>query len=250
MKSTTQVIWQDFLNMPDYLPAKPPKRIDAECWLCGGDTGGQGWTIKGAIGGAFTDHNEAKAPHSQTVCTSCAALTSKDAWVFACEKHGHDPYFPVKDGKKPFLANWMFSSHVFSLSSWLRPDRAGIREVLLSPPTPPFSITIAIVGKKHVIFRGAINHSRDRFFVQADERRILVDRSLFRELLTVVERGYALGFSKSSMETGDYNQAAVMKAGLSVWRELEAELEGWRRRHRGMLMLAAFCCVKDVSENS
>lgn len=58
-----------------------------------------------------------------------------------------------------------------------------------------------------------------------------------------------LGFSKASMETGDYNQAAVMKAGLSVWRELEAELAGWRRQHRGMLMLAAFCCVKDSLDN-
>ncbi len=154
-------------------------------------------------------------------------------------------HFPVKPGKSPRALNWLYTSHVFnSHGVYLQPDRPGWRAVLLEPPEPPFGAILAVNGKKHVIFRGCINHSRDRFFVQADERRILVDRELFRELLTVVERGYALGFSKSSMETGDYNQAAVMKAGLSVWRELEAELSEWRREHRGMLMLAAFCCRK------
>jgi len=231
--------------MPTYQPPKQPKHIDERCWLCGGDTQGQGWDMKKAMGNAFTDHNIAKASHSRTVCCSCAALTSKQAWVMACEKHGHDPYFPVKEGKKPFLANWMFSSHVFTAKDWLRPDRSGIRELLLNPPEPPFVMTIAEVGKKHVIFRAPVNHSTRVFTVQLDENSIVIDATLFKPLLADFEAAYTLGLSKQSLLTGQYNTAQCMKAGVNVWRDIETVIARYRRQYPGMLRIAGFCGKKN-----
>ena len=53
--------------MPERLPPAPKGKkdrlADAECWLCGGETGGTGWPFKEVIGTAFTDFNAAKAPH-------------------------------------------------------------------------------------------------------------------------------------------------------------------------------------------
>ena len=246
MKSNTQTIWYDLLHMPDYLPTKPPKTIHRQCFLCGGSTNEQAWAFKEAIGGAFTDLAIAKCIESQTVCCACAALTSKDAWVLACEQFKHNPYFPVKDDKKPFLSNWMFASHCFSDNTWLILDRTQARNVLLNPPEPPFVITLAVVGKKHVIFRAHVNYAREQFSVQADDQRINVNRSLFTELLSLVEQGYAMGFSKSSMLTGDYNQAACLKAGLNQWNAFENQLKPWRKRHEGMLFLATFCCIHEL----
>ena len=142
----------------------------------------------------------------------------KEAWVEACAVHGHSPYFPVKDDKKPFLANWMFSSHVFSADGWRRPDRKGSRDVLLNPPQPPFVITLAAVGKKHVIFRARLNQDASVFSVQLDDEEVVVKRRAFAELLELFERAYAMGFSKDSLLTGTYNQAAVLKVGVGRWR--------------------------------
>lgn len=253
MMTTTQWVWGECLGMPANLPpeAKGKKAQygpDEECWLCGGDTGGVGWHFKEVIGTAFTDFNVARAPHSKTVCGSCAALMKKEAWVEACAVHGHSPYFPVKDDKKPFLANWMFSSHVFSADGWRRPDRKGSRDVLLNPPQPPFVITLAAVGKKHVIFRARLNQDASVFSVQLDDEEVVVKRRAFAELLELFERAYAMGFSKDSLLTGTYNQAAVLKVGVGRWREIEARMSGWRKTAPGMMKLAHFCGQKPSEE--
>lgn len=246
--SNTQIVYKELLAMPPFEPPEPKGKKskygqDAKCWLCAGDTEGIGWHIKDVITSSFTDTNAAKCLQSQTVCYSCAALMKKEAWVEACEKHGHSPYFPVKDGKKPFLSNWMFSSHVFSKDGWQRPDRKELADILLNPPTPPFLITISDVGKKHVIFRAKVNQSKDSFFVNIDEETILIEREKFKEILMLVEQAYEL-FSKDSILTGEYNQAAIMKAGLRVWREIEDKLKVIRLNSFDMLKVTCFVARK------
>ncbi len=246
--STTQAIYKGMLQMPEFEPPEPKGKKskygqDAICWLCAGDTENLGWHLKDVIGSAFTDTNIAKAVQSQTMCYSCAALMKKEAWELACEKHGHSPYFPVKDDKKPFVANWMFSSHVFSGDDWLRPERKQIAEVLLNPPKPPFVITLAEVGKKHVIFRAKLNHSQDSYFIQLDDATILIKRTEFTTLLALVEAAYE-HFSKDSILTGDYNQAAILKAGLGIWREYEAQFKEYRLKEYDMLRVACFVARK------
>lgn len=246
MKSNTQIIWQDFLQMLPFLPSKPAE--GRECWLCGGSME-HGWTIKSAMGPSFADHNIAARPDSESVCDACAALTSKEAWVLACEKFGHSPYFPPKDGKPPFLMNWMFSSHVFFNNGWLSPSRAEMREILLNPPEPPFVITLAEVGKKHVIFRAPVNHDRDRFAVQFDEHTITVDRCLLAETLSEFEAAYELGLSKDSLVTGNYNQAACMKIGVQKWREIDAAMAQYRRHQPGLLKITSIVAKKTGQSN-
>lgn len=247
--TTTQWVWGECLGMPANLPPEPKGKMsrfadDPVCWLCGGLTGGHGWHFKDVIGSAFTDFNAAKATHSKAICGSCAALMKKECWERACKAHGHSPHFPAKDGKKPFMANWMFSSHVFSTQGWQRPDRSAARSVLLDPPTPPFVITLAAVGKKHVIFRARLNHDRQRFTVQMDEEEVVVVRSRFAELLREFEAAYEMGFSKDSLLTGNYNQAVVLKVGVGRWREIEESMSVWRRREPGLMQLAHFCGQK------
>ncbi len=247
--SVTQLIYKHLLQMPVFTPPEPKGKksqhgVDDECWLCGGETEDIGWHLKDGITTSFTDGNIAKVPTSQTMCYSCVALMKKEAWVAACEKHGHSPYFPTKDGKAPALSSWMFSSHVFSANGWLRPERKELAEVLLNPPKPPFVITIAEVGKKHVIFRAKANQSQDAFFVNIDDESIFINRAKFMEILALVEAAYQY-FSKDSILTGDYNQAAIMKAGLSTWREFENKLKEMRNQNFSMLRVACFVARKE-----
>jgi len=244
---TTKWIWRDALGMGDYSPPAPKDYV--ACWLCGGPAPG-GWEKNKVIGAAFTDGNLARAPHSRGVCQECAALMAKDGWVLACERHGHNPYFPVKDEKKPFLANWMFSSHCVSAAEWLRPARADARNLLLSPPEPPFVMTLAAVGKKHVLFRAPVNHSRKSFIVQLDDDSVLIRSSVFSDLMRDFEDGYSRGFSKDSLLSGDYHPAAMMSAGLSAWHEIEQRMSAWRQREPSMLRVAHFCAQKHEVERA
>lgn len=241
------MIWKDFLSMPEFI-SDSPETSDKQCWLCGGEIEISGWKVKEAIGNSFTDHNIAAAPHSASVCGSCAALTSKAAWVFACEKHDHDPYFPTKDNKKPFLANWMFSSHVFSNEGWLRPSRVDVRDILLNPPEPPFVITIAETGKKHVIFRAKVNYDKSEFVVNLDENQITVNHKMFVSMLNIVEDAYSRGISKESMLTGNYNLAACMSVGVNEWMKIDEQIKRYRNLDFKILKLAIFVSIRKEVE--
>lgn len=235
--TATQWIWRDSLSMPPFLPERAA--LAGLCWLCGGATEA-GWPLKAALSGAFTDHNLAAVPHSPCVCDCCVALMRKEAWVSACERHGHSPYFPIVEGKAPFLSNWMFSSHCFSGDGWRRPSRAEVRDILLHPPRPPFVISLALVGKKHVLFRAPLNHARERFGVQADENTLTIDHARFTDVLTRVEYGLALGLSRDGMQSGRYHPAAMLAAGAARWRDLEQRLATDRRQSAAELLLACY----------
>jgi hypothetical protein len=247
MISNTQFVWRNVLAMPDVIKPSKKKPNGNDCWLCGGDAGENALALKDAISSGFTDSNLSKAPHSDAVCQSCAALMSRDAWVLACEKHGHSPHFPEVEGKTQKLASWMFSSHLFSEErGWIRPSRNGVRDVLLAPPeNGKWVLTLAATGKKHVIFRAPINNGGDDFFVQFDEHTLLVHRRALMEIIDVFEDAYSLGLSKDSLLTGRYNQAACVKIGVQKWRYFEEKLSGYRKRFLNEMRLAHFCGQKN-----
>jgi len=243
-KSTTQFVWRSCLDMPDFTGSKA-NDATGECWLCGGDIGTAPWALKKAFTSTFTELPKSKSVGSPYVCCSCVALTKKEAFKMACEKHGHSPYFPVKDDKKPFLANWMNNCHVFSKESWLRPSRHELREIILRTPKPPFVIIATEVGKKHIIFRADINYSKDNFIVQFDESKVVVNRAIFKILLSDFEAAYALGLSKTSMVTGEYNTSQCLKIGIERWRNIEKTMSKYRTQSHDLLRLVSFCAKKD-----
>lgn len=254
MKTVTQFIWDDCLGMEPFEPPEPKGKKtkygqDENCWLCGGRTNGIGWHLKDIVGSAFTNGNEAKRVDSETICQQCSALMKKEAWEPVCVKFGHSPYFPVKDGKKPFMSNWMFSSHVFAKNIWFQPARSEVRDHILNPPESPFVMSFAAVGKKHVLYASCVNHSRDVFFVNLDEKKILVDREKYIEVLERFEQAYT-DFSKESILTGNYNQAAVMKYGIRNWRELEDYFSGIRNSDPDLLAIVSYSAQKKDEEGA
>lgn len=250
MVSVTQWFWHECLGMDDWLPPEPKSKKksrfgpDADCWLCGGPTHSVGWHLKDGIPPTFTDFNQAKAPWSLSACGACVAMSSSAAYAKYAEVKGLPTTFPVKEGKKPRALNWLYFSHVITPDVYYQPDRPQWRELLLNPPEPPFIMSMAVNGKKHVIFRACINNSREEFFVQADEERIFVERSVFSEALQQFEDGYKVGFSKDSLLSGRYNQAAILSVGLDKWREVERNMSVWRAQYPGLLQLCHFCGQK------
>lgn len=188
---------------------------------------------------------------SETVCQSCVATSTSEGWrqyVAAHPDRDLWSWFPDKGtGKKPRSFNWLYASHLFRPGYHETPSRARWRDILADPPEPPFLLILAINGKKQLIFRGRVSHSREAFWVQADETRVLVRPDRFRECLTAFESLYQAGFSRDSIVSGEYHSGQLMKVGLAAWKELEESIRPWRAAEPGLMLLCHHCAQKPAT---
>lgn len=259
MKTATQFAWT-CCDAGDYPPPEPTRKNvhrygqDDACWLCGGPTNGVGWPRKQALAVTFCDHNKAARMDSETVCQACAATSKSAAWQQYCAAYperGLWSHFPDKDnGKAPRDCNWLYFSHLFSPGWHETPSRARWREILLNPPEPPFLMIMAINGQKQLVFRGRVSQSRDAFWVQADDTRVLVRPERFRECLGAFESLYHAGFSKDSIVSGEYHSGQLAKTGLSAWKPLEDAIRPWRQSDPGLLLLCHHCAQRPPEQKA
>lgn len=253
METATQFAWR-CANAGEYPPPEPKKKgasrygKDDACWLCGGPTDGVGWPKKLALAPTFCDHNSAMRLDSGTVCQSCVATSSTDGWIQYATKYpdrGLWTHFPDKgNGKSPRGFNWLYASHVFGNGYHETPSRPRWREILANPPPPPFLAIMAINGKKQILFRGRVSQSRESFWVQADELRVLVSPAKFIECVNAFEALYNAGFSKDSIVSGEYHSGQIAKTGLRRWKELEDNISRWRTYEPGLMILCHHCAQR------
>lgn len=189
---------------------------DSTCWLCGGDTGGLGIAVKKGIKDTFTDHDLARDMRSNSLCQGCAFCL----------------------GQRP-LRNYS----VMVTDKLSHPGRAKLRDILLSPPEPPFLLAIAVSGQKHLTFKAHIAYNRDNFPVLLEEMMIFVSPEELRTVLKPVEMLYT-EFSKAEIESGQYNHARIKKIGTTRWEVLENKISP----HRGsrLFKLAIFIARREV----
>ncbi len=176
---------------------------DATCWLCGGETGGQGMPTKKGIKPTFTDHPYARGQGSESLCAGCAFCLSMRE-----------------------LRNY---SILASPAGLQHPSRAVWREILLSPPEPPFVMCLAVSGQKHLFMKAPVNLDRRRFTVMLEEQAVHVIPEKLGACVEAIEALY-IYFSKDEIATGRYSQNRIKECGLRRWEELEGEIAYWRGR--------------------
>jgi hypothetical protein len=119
--------------------------------------------------------------------------------------------------------------------------RVEIREFLLNPPEPPFTIAIAESGQKHIIPWALKAQDKSFFPVLFELDTVYIDHR-FREYLQVYEQLLSLGFSKSEIDSGDYRSDRLMKVFDQYW-ELEEQIAAIR----GTRLMALLNYVSVVS---
>ena len=114
------------------------------------------------------------------------------------------------------------------------PTRQNIRQWLLNPLEPPFTIAIAESGQKHVLPWAIAAQSKDYFPVQLELDCIYVNRPEFANLLACYEQLMGMEFSKSEIDSGDYRSDRLAKV---VGDERFWELDESIKKYRGGLQL-------------
>lgn len=188
---------------------------DTACWLCGGRTGGQGELISKAIKATFNDSDRARALQSKSVCPGCS---------FCLNQRPLRNYSTVVDNK-----------------GIEHPDRPRMREILISPPDPPFVIIIAVSGQKHLHFKAEIAYCRDNYPVQMEETHLQVNVSELKKILNVIEMLYTV-FTKEEIRTGQFSLNRIKQFGLARFQDFAGLIEKYRGTR--LFSLAIFVAQK------
>lgn len=175
---------------------------DEHCWLCGGETHGQGRPISKAIKKTFMDHDRALRRDSNSICRGCAF----------CLAIRHLRNYSI-------LVTTEYIKH---------PGRDEWREILFSPPEPPFLAVLSISGQKHLHFKGEIAQDTDYYPILLEETPVVIDRARLKEIVEIFEILYSNGFSKMEIETGEYKQHRILDFGIARWEKIEEKVSQYR----------------------
>lgn len=209
MTITASTFAHQVLGSPAWPPPSPAPESEG-CWFCAAPCGERAWPLESVLTPTMTNHNIAAIQRSQAVCEACAWVMASQAWK---DYVAANPDKGLKAGKTMGFRSY---SHAF----W-QPDhhecpvRARWRELLVSPPEPPFLFVITTSGQKHQIFRSQVAHDRDRYPVQFDDVTVWLDREWFASTVTTVEEAMSIGLGRVEISTLQWRPVLPKAASLS-----------------------------------
>lgn len=240
-RTAARLCWE-LLGSPAHEPPEPARGkprygTSPTCWLCGGDSGARPWP-RALVPVTFTNPTLSPCPTADAVCQPCAYFSFGDGWRTYVAEH------PDRGLKATGAMGWRSYSHAFSAAfpgGHRTPKRREWRALLLDPPAPPFVYVIAESGQKHILWRARVARSRDRYPVQVEEDRLIVDRGALGACIAQVERLLALGFTRDEIACGRYAPHRTLAAGSATWWPEEERMAWWRghRPHDVRLALVA-----------
>lgn len=214
------------------------------CYLCGKPA-----TKSLKLKDSFTAHSVARVPTSDKMCDRCDWSINLRCFYFNPNKQKWGKLFSRNWSwlfqRDKLIAPKIEETHTegkdtLEIVSEL-PTRAQLREWLLNPPEPPFTLAIAESGQKHILFLAQEAHNRDIFPVQFELDTLHLDRKKFTALVQNYEALMALDFSKSEIDSGDYRSDRLLKS-FEQWESLEKQIAFFRGSR--LFQLVSFVAVK------
>lgn len=217
-----------------------------KCYLCGNPA-----TKPLQLKDTFTSHNVCRVPTSNKMCDRCA-------WCIPLRCF----YYNEAKGKwsKLFSRNWSWFILGDKLVSPIiegehtegkdtlpvvknLATRIEIKEWLLNPPTPPFTIAIAESGQKHILHWAKVAQSQEVFPVQFELDTVFVTTDEFQPILAAYESLMKMDFSKIEIESGEYSSARLMKVlGNEEFEVYERAIASYRGTR--LLQLVGYVATK------
>jgi hypothetical protein len=203
------------------------------CYLCGNPA-----TQPLQLAKSFTAHSACKVPASDKMCDRCNAAINGDEKLLWYWNEGKGKWSRLwgRSLSRLYLGNVLAvpaleGQHtegkltapvVTALAT-----RAQMRDWLISPPDPPFTIAIAESGQKHILPWAQEGHDRNYFPVQFELDSLWIDRAQFTAILAAYESLMGLDFSKTEITSGQYHSDRLMKA-WGQYESFDEALASWR----------------------
>jgi hypothetical protein len=236
--------------------------MDDYCYYCG--RSGADRPLQ--ISSSFTAGGLVKVPHSSVMCDRCQRIMfgdlqrvwyhnrDEDRWVSLYlrglhqlwrgdtllspglgDPEEHTPISAAGKKGKPLILRVLSGV----------PQRVEVREWLVNPPEPPFTIAIAESGQKHILFLAAEGYSRDNYPVQFEMDRLQINRTKLVKLLKSYEVLLSAGFSKNEIDSGGYRPDRLVKC-LDVWQVYDPVIRTERSAGKPsrLLELISFIAIK------
>ena len=166
---------------------------DERCYYCGGACGTE-HTAKNYVKPTFTNRDIVAYPSSPYVCHGCMeSLRSDLPLIRMIDGVERGPDATKTDNVKPQRVRMY--SWIVTESGPIAATKAHItrlREVVLSPPDPPFVIVLATSGQKNLLFRAPVAWDRYRYPLLLEEETIDVNVDELRDRLALVTQVVAV----------------------------------------------------------
>ena len=232
------------------------------CYYCGAE----GATRPLQISPTFTAAGMIKVAHSNVMCDRCHGIMfgdiqrvwyhnkDEDRWVslylrgihqlWQGDTLLHPQLGEPEEHTQVSAAGKMGKPTKYSVLSSV-PKRLEVRDWLLNPPEPPFTIAIAETGQKHILFLAQTGYDRNSFPVQFEMDSLMINRSQFASLLSCYEDLLSLSFSKTEVDSGNYRPDRLIPA-FDKWQELEPIIANHRSggKPSRLLQLISFVATK------
>src|SRR5271170_5086680 len=110
---------------------------------------------------SFTGRNNVIQPGSYRVCSGCVLCLRESCDVEMIDGVSRHV---AKAAMRSF--SWVLSDRMLAAS---KAHLTQLRHVCLFPPEPTYAIVLSDSGKKHLLYRGVVNHSREVVTVTLEE---------------------------------------------------------------------------------
>jgi len=204
----------------------------ANCYICAAPNAIFPLTIKDT----FTAHTRCKCTTSQNLCSRCFDCIEgqyKQAWYYHPTKKKWSKlwgrnwsWLISQDESFPIFSESPFNDGIFKVEQL--PTREQIRQWLINPPDPPFTICVAESGQKHTYPFSVEATNRNLFPVLFEETLIYVHAVEFIYILDKIEYLMALGFSKAEIKLGEYICNKLIKVEMVEFMDIEKQLAPYR----------------------
>lgn len=179
------------------------------------------------VSNSFIGFGDVAQPASKFVCHGCVLATREKI-----EIPGYDKLQKVRN------FSWIITAN--SVKSYTKANLDVLRETCINPPSPPFAIVLAVSGQKQLIYRAAVNESRDEITVQFETDQVSYRPEQLIERLTLCHRICAA--------TGKPAMTEPPTASLSIrlahhFREFEPLTIWYEIWQEPLSRLAAFLCI-------
>jgi CRISPR type IV-associated protein Csf1 len=204
-----------------------------KCFYCGNDCNDK-YPAKKYVGDKFTNRDVVRRPQSQYVCNCCAMANGK----------GKDEYEMINGEKKarqssrgmePRLYSWVLTQKKKLAATKSHIEQ--LRNTILSPPNPPFSIILSDCGQKQLIFRAPVSHSRDVYEVMLEDKIITVEPAKLQGLINIAKSVCVVTGKKMLDESENINYAIKY---YSVFEDLNHYEEWLKVKDQPLAKLAAW----------